>query len=175
MKAAVKRTGILVSTGGGAVGDSVFEAAIGAAKALTLPWTMVVGGSDERIQSYAQAAPENMHVTGLIPTFRTMLAEAEASVSLVGYNTAMDLLQRGTPGVLVPFDAGNEVEQSIRGEALRALPGFEVLPEGQLTAETLTEALRSVLKSGPRPPRYDNMDGASQTVLLCEQLLKNAR
>ena len=47
-----------------------------------------------------------------------MLYHAAASVSLCGYNTALDVLQSGVPAVLVPFDNGGEVEQSLRAEAL---------------------------------------------------------
>jgi len=43
-----------------------------------------------------------------------MLYHAAASVSLCGYNTALDILQAGTPAVFVPFDDGSEVEQGLR-------------------------------------------------------------
>lgn len=170
------RQGILVSTGGGAVGDKVFEAAIDAAAlAPDLQWTLVVGGVEDRVNAFAKAAPMNVSVQGLVPDFRSRLAIAEASVSLVGYNTAMDLLQSGTPGVLVPFDAGNEVEQSIRANALSDLSALEVVPETHLSGPRLLNTLRGIIAKGTRLPRHENMDGASRSVEVCESLLRRTK
>ena len=170
------RTGILVSTGGGNVGNNVFAAALSAAQILSSKsWHFVVGGPEARVAKIAEKAAKNVTVEGLRPDFRTLLARAEASVSLAGYNTALDLLQSGTPGVLVPFDEGNEVEQALRAKALSELPGFSLCPSEELSGQSLASALHRLIDEGPRPARHTGMDGAHQTVRICERILKEAR
>ena len=164
---------ILVSSGGGAVGDHVFKAALDAARSIkNRPWHMLVGGPSERIAELAQQTPPNVTIEGLRPDFRQLLSGAAASVSLAGYNTALDLLQAGTPSVLIPFDDGNEVEQSIRAKALSKLPAIALCPAMQLSGASLAKAVQAVLDQDPRPPRLQNMDGAEKTVQICETQLK---
>lgn len=172
MAPAMSRKSILVSSGGGAVGDHVFEVALQAARLRPdLAWTCLVGGDENRRARLASGAPDNVTIEDLSPDFRDRMAGAAASVSLAGYNTAMDLLQSGTPGVLVPFDAGNEVEQGIRAKALSGLPAIAVLKDAELNAASLAHALDTVLNVGPRKPRTTNMDGAARSVDICEALL----
>ena len=85
---------------------------------------------------------------------------------MCGYNTALDLLQAGTPAVMIPFDAGNEVEQTLRATSLAAMPGLAVLSSGELTPETLNAHLQQVLSDGPRSESGLQFDGAAQTVQL---------
>ncbi|MEO9821057.1 MAG: glycosyltransferase [Paracoccaceae bacterium] len=164
------RAGILVSTGGGNVGDSVFEAALRAAR--TIPdhtWRFLVGGSPERVARFATLAPDHVFVEGLRDDFRTILAQSAVSISLAGYNTTLDLLQTGTPGVLVPFDEGNEVEQGLRAQALSNRSNIEVCTSDQL--ENLSVYVHRALVAGPQPPRTKNMDGAAETVRIVANAL----
>ena len=91
---------------------------------------------------------------------------------MCGYNTAMDLLQAGTPAVLIPFDAGKEVEQSLRAESLAQLPAIEVLRSTDLTARTLAEALDRVLAAGPRRDSGLKFDGAARSVAIATRMAK---
>lgn len=157
------RSGILVSTGGGAVGDHVFNAAINAARRFDgQPWHLLVGGPVDRISDFAAKAPKHVRVEGLRDDFRMLLAQSSASVSLAGYNTVLDLLQTGTPSVLVPFDEGNEVEQGLRARALEKLTSFQVCASDQL--DQLLDRVQLALKATPRPAQTKSMDGASETV-----------
>lgn len=166
---------ILVSTGGGNVGDVVFAAALEAAQILTdRPWHLLVGGGADRVARYADRGLSNLTVEGLRPDFRTLLSSAAVSINLVGYNTALDILQSGTPSLLVPFDDGNEVEQSIRADALKQLSGVIVRKAGELNGRTLASDLETLIAAGPRPARLQNMDGAARTVQLCEQCSRAA-
>lgn len=166
---------ILVSTGGGAVGATVFETALAAA-ALTpdLTWRLLIGGVDPAalISRLKAKAPDNAKIEAARPDFRQMLNHAMGSVSLAGYNTVMDVLQTRVPGLLIPFDDGGEVEQTLRARSLSALPGFAVLRSADLTPDHMANAVRSLIKSGRRAPSHVAMDGAATSVRVTEKLVQ---
>ena len=165
---------VLVSAGGGAVGGPLYRTALAAAALRPdLRWRLLVGGNDPDLLSELQAkAPANAAVDPARPDFRQMLTRAAASVSMCGYNTAMDLLQAGTPALLIPFDAGKEVEQSLRATSLAALPAIEVLRNADLTAEALAQALTRLIAEGPRRDSALKFDGATQSVAIATQMAK---
>jgi predicted glycosyltransferase len=166
---------VLVSTGGGTVGEAVFQAACHAAGLMPeVDWMLLVGGTDARRATLAENAPANVAVAAPRADFRQLLMTAAASVSMVGYNTAMDVLQTGVPAVLIPFDDGAEVEQGLRADALSALPGISVLRQDGLSGAALAAAIKSVVKSGRRAPRTQGMDGAAATVDITHRLRKAA-
>lgn len=165
---------VLVSAGGGAVGGPLYRAALAAAALRPdLHWRLLVGGNDpDQLAELRAQAPANASVEPARPEFRRMLPLAAASVSMCGYNTAMDLLQAGTPAVLIPFDAGKEVEQSLRAESLAALPGIEVLRSADLTATSLVDALDCTIATGPRRDSRLKFDGALQSVAIATEMAK---
>jgi predicted glycosyltransferase len=159
---------ILVSAGGGAVGTALFETALAAA-ALSpdLKWRLLVGGgTGENNIETLRAKAGNSIVEPARADFRAMLYHAAASVSMCGYNTTLDLLQAGTAAVLVPFDAGNEVEQTLRAQSLAALPAITVRRAAGLTPGGLRDAVRAVIRAPGRPATGLRFDGAAQTVAL---------
>lgn len=155
---------VLVSAGGGPVGHRLFEAAVRAADGRR-PWRLLVGGADraEEIARLSREVGPGVFVEPARPDFRQMLAHAAASVSMCGYNTAMDLLQTGCPGVLVPFDDGGEVEQTLRARALARLPQFRLLSTDALSGRALRETVEEVAGQ-PRSPANFRFDGARRTV-----------
>ncbi|MBU2981385.1 glycosyltransferase [Lentibacter algarum] len=159
---------VLVSAGGGAVGRELYKTAAAAARISPLTWRLLVGGSDAAsfCAHLMQDAPDNLIAEPNRADFRTLLANASASVSMCGYNTCMDLLQTGTPAVIVPFDDGGETEQSLRAQGLTALGGFTVLPSAQLAAEALVAALDTSLAAPPRATTGINFSGVSEAVRL---------
>lgn len=161
---------ILVSAGGGAVGDGVFRAALEAAHLRpTVQWHLLVGGSDARRASLAAESASNVQIDAPRADFRTLLQGAAASVSMCGYNTALDVLQTGVPAVLVPFDDGGEVEQGLRAEALSAQDGITILRQTELNGPSLVAAVDSLQHAPRRLPRIAGMDGAAQTVdIVCD-------
>ncbi len=165
---------ILVTSGGGSVGKLLFETALAAAS-LTPDdqWRVLVGGDDApaRIAQLRSEAPPNVQICAASPDFRQMLNHAAASISFCGYNTALDVLQAGTPAVFVPFDDGGEVEQSLRAGTLSNLPGIEVLKTRDLSAKALLERLRLVIAAPSREKRRDGLQGASETVRIVSQLV----
>ena len=107
---------IIVSAGGGNVGARIFETAAHAARLVPeLTWRILVGGAEKDVRiAQLKSLDTPAVIEAARPDFRQMLCHATASVSMCGYNTAMDVLQTGVPSVFVPFDAGNEVEQTLR-------------------------------------------------------------
>jgi predicted glycosyltransferase len=166
------RDEIIVSAGGGDVGEHVFAAAVDAAAHDNRVWRILLGGADaaKRADALAKSAPANVVIEPARPDFRGMLYNAAASVSLCGYNTALDILQSGCAAVFVPFDAGQEVEQSIRAQALGVLEGIAVLPSADLSASSLLAAVETVTSAPPRAPALTGFDGAAETVRIVQNL-----
>jgi predicted glycosyltransferase len=168
---------ILVSAGGGAVGDPLYAAALGAARGDGRTWRLLIGGHDAktRCDALRRDAPPNAIVEPARPDFRAMLHHAACSVSLCGYNTALDLLAAGTPSVLVPFDDGGEREQGLRAASLRRMNGFAILPASDLTPDALRAATRAAM-AAPRRPKAapDVFGGAARTVEIAAAMFAQA-
>ena len=170
---------ILVSAGGGSVGQPIFRAAIKAARKMpNRRWRLLVGGQDAHsriaeLSALATDAP--VIIEPVRPDFRQMLSIAGASISMCGYNTAMDLLQTGTPAVLIPFEDGNEVEQCLRARSLAQLGGFSVLERDDLSGQSLADALNGVLSAPRRVPKVTGFDGANRSVEIATTLRRVKR
>lgn len=164
---------IIVSVGGGNVGEDLLLCALAAARDDGAnKWRLLVGGGDTaaRAKTLTAQASENVIVEAARRDFREILHHAAASVSLCGYNTALDILQTHCPAVFVPFDAGGEVEQSIRASALARQSGIEMVFTAELTPTTLLSAIRAA-QAKPRflaDPKA--MNGAQKTVEILSDL-----
>lgn len=167
---------VLVSAGGGSVGDTLFRTAIATARQTPRQcWRLLVGGADPvriaELQALAAGTPAVVEPAR--PDFRQMLYHAAASVSMCGYNTAMDLMQAGTPAVLVPFDAGNEVEQGLRAQSLAHLAGIAVLQNADLSADRLAETVATVTAQPRRDRATGGFDGAAETVRIAVNMAED--
>ncbi len=166
------RSGIVVSGGSSAAGLPLQEAAVAAARLTpALSWRILVGRAvpEAAFAALASAAPANAVVERARPDFRALLSRAALSVSQAGYNTVLDLLHGGCPALLVPFEAGHETEQRLRAETLAAHGLARVLPEGDLSAERLAEAVRAApLHAGNHAIARD---GARRSVAIVEAML----
>ena len=167
---------ILVSAGGGDVGSALFAFALQAAhQEPERRWRLLLGGAHaiERCRDILNDAPANLTAEPARRDFRQMLYHAATSVSMCGYNTAQDILQSGCPAVFVPFEAGQEVEQTLRATALSALNQVEVLPASKLTPTALLACIKHV-QSGPARVARATSDGAAVTVGVVEKMLRSA-
>jgi len=158
---------VIVSAGGGSVGRHLFTAAVAAARlSPPLRWRVLVGGGNAQavIAELSAKATSNIILEPARPDFRQMLTHAACSVSMCGYNTALDLLQAGTPSLFIPFDEGGEVEQTLRAESLSHLPMMQMLRAADLTPERLLQQAE-VLAKLPRGKVPDlRFDGAQESV-----------
>lgn len=158
---------IIISAGGGDVGRDLFNCArTAAALDNTRQWRILVGGQNAVtiITELKRDAPANLIVEPTRSDFRQMLHHAAVSVSFCGYNTALDLLQTTCPAVLVPFDAGGEVEQGIRAQSLAQQSGFEVLRAAELSPQALLNAIEAAINDNLTDRLVSQSNGAVRTV-----------
>lgn len=160
--ASAARDEIVVSVGGGAAGQELLAAALAlaAARAHTgEKWRIRVGNA----ASVPACANPHVLCEPNRPDFRDLLRHARLSISQAGYNTCVDLLRARCPAILVPFDAGNEREQTIRARAFAEAGLAAVCTPAEL-ADHIDRA---------SAPRTHNIacEGAAQTAKLFEQWL----
>ena len=166
---------VIVSAGGGTVGRHLFTAAVVAAGlSPALRWRVLVGGGNAQavIAELSAKATPNIILEPARPDFRQMLTHAACSVSMCGYNTALDLLQAGTPSLFIPFDEGGEVEQTLRAESLSHLPMMQMLRAADLTPKRLLQQVE-VLAKLPRGKVPDlRFNGAQESVRIACDIAK---
>jgi predicted glycosyltransferase len=165
---------IIVTAGGGPVGRKLFETSIEAARIGGHRWRLLVGGGDAaavcaRLNDVANGAPA--FAEPLRPDYRAMLTRCDAAVGQCGYNTAIDWLQAGVPGVFVPFAEAGEVEQTLRAASLQERYGFGQIAEDDLTPENLAAATSAAVQRGRFKADGLQFDGAARTSRIVVNLL----
>ena len=169
------RFDIVVSAGGGAVGNDLIRAASEAARRLpaALTWCLITGPNLPHIDydSVAASAPENVTLVRFRKDFPGLIANARLSVSQAGYNTVCDVLNARCRCLLVPFATGGETEQSLRAERLEKLGLASVLTEASLSADEMTRSVRQALDAPDPPPFSLGLDGARRTAQILHQLI----
>ena len=160
---------VVVSIGGGAVGQELLATAIAAAQAGALAprhWRLLAGNNlpEPVFQALQARAAGCTHITveRARPDFRDLLDRAGLSISQAGYNTVMDLLAAGCPALVVPFAAEAEGEQLFRAGELERRGLLSVLEERQMTPLTLASAAQDAIAGG-RARHTINLDGARGT------------
>ncbi len=161
---------VVVSIGGGAVGQELLQAALAAAQSGALSprhWRLLAGANLAppvfdalRHQSLGDA---RVTVERARSDFRTLLARAELSISQAGYNTVMDILIAGCPALVVPFATEAESEQLFRAREFERRGLLTVLEEGGMTPASLVAAAARALGSSRTKPGKINLDGARGT------------
>ena len=167
---------VIVSAGGGSVGRHIYETAIEASRLMPdRRWRLLIGGSDSQIEVTRLKALVTGSATVIEPNrpdFRELLSGALCSVSMCGYNTAIDLLLTGTPGVLVPFDAGGEQEQTLRARSLSKRSAYTLLLADDMTPESLCSAVEQASVAGRFTIDKNQFNGALETVRFATKLAK---
>ena len=170
---------LLVSAGGGIVGEKLFLTAL-AARALLpelLPMRIIAGPFlpqaqwqqlQQRVKGEAQ-----VQIVRQVPDMVAEMRHARASLSQCGYNTALDLFVAGVPALVVPYATATENEQSERARRLAALGALKYLPAESLTPAALARAIEALLEFKPDRAAL-NLDGASQSALALVQLYRDA-
>jgi predicted glycosyltransferase len=171
---------VVVSAGGGAVGAALLRCALAARPLSPLaeaPWRLLVGPNtpEPDFRALAAAAPPGVTVERARPDFVALLTRARLSISQGGYNTLMEVMAAGLPGVVVPFAGGSETEQTQRARLLADTGLITVVDEESLTPETLAEGIARALHRGSTgggaPFRFD---GAAETARHLIARLKQA-
>lgn len=163
---------VLVSGGSSAAALPLYRAALAAAERDGRPWRILVGRGVDAVETEALRAscPPTVTLEPARRDFRALLARSAVLVGQAGYNTVMDVAATRIRAVLVPFEAGHETEQRLRAEHLASRGAAIVLPEFDLDADTLADAIAQARRLA-RPDFGDlNVDGAAGTVGAIERL-----
>lgn len=168
---------IVVSGGGSAASLPLMHAALAAATGDERSWRLLVGhGVDEKTFAELQAsAPGNAVVERVRSDFAALLRGARCSVSLFGYNTALDLADANVPAVVVPFDAGNEREQSIRAAKFAEMGLVQIVTSSELSGDRLRSAVDAAIRHHAPNRRGLDCRGAERSVEQVERLVTEKR
>lgn len=165
-------TWIVVSAGGGRVGFELPLAVLAACREhprLRRSAVRIFAGPYAPDAAYAAmeraaAALPDARTARFAPGFVDLVAAADLSVSLGGYNTVMDLLAAGTRALVMPFDQNRE--QRLRAERLRAKGLLGLLEPSDLAPAPLAGRLLAALDAPAPPPAAIDLDGARTTARL---------
>lgn len=172
---------VIISAGGGAVGEVLMTAAL-QARALSTQargklWRLLIGRNapDGQRQALQDKAPEGVVVETARPDFPQMLFNCACSVSQGGYNTVMDILQARTisetPAVIVPFGAAREREQTLRAQALTRAGLAVVVPESDLGPASLAAAIDQAMLQNNTARYLPDMNGGAVTARFIQEKL----
>jgi predicted glycosyltransferase len=165
---------VLVSAGGGAVGQRLIETAIAARPLSSLrdrPWRILAGINAPGFESLRARAGNGVIVERSRNDFTLLLRNCVLSVSQGGYNTVLETLQAGARAVVVPFASVTESEQTLRATLLAERGLLEVVDDASLTPAALAAAVdRAAARPRPAPGAIDFGGARASAALLREWL-----
>jgi predicted glycosyltransferase len=146
---------LLVSAGGGMVGEGLLAVAADAAPLLHertgLSTTIVAGPflpDAPRRHLVARSGPR-LTVLDRVDDLCGEVAASAASLSQAGYNTTLDVVRAGRPAVVVPFAAPGEDEQTRRADRMAALGVLRSVAACDLTPARLVDEVAAALAAPP--------------------------
>jgi predicted glycosyltransferase len=168
-----RREGVVVSAGGGRVGEPLLGAALDAQRILWprtgRPMRLIAGPlmppADRDSLARAAATVPGATLFGSVTGLGSELDRAAASLSQCGYNTALELLQARVPALVVPYATPEEDEQLRRARRLARLGAVRMLEPERLAPQALARAILALDGFVPVPPALD-VDGARTTTRL---------
>ena len=146
---------VLVMRGGGSTSGRLFEAAIGAAALVDMPFLLVAGPATTKAElsffrRQAAAGPGKADVLAAVPDLRGLMERAAVCVSTAG-GSVYEMLALRKKMVLAPYCGAKGREHSdqlARAWLMRDLAGAVLLLPADLTPERLAAAVRERL-AGP--------------------------
>lgn len=171
---------VIVSGGGSAAALPLFACAVAAARLdrSGRRWRLLAGRgmADTDLALLAVDAPDKVVIERARPDFPALLAGCAVSISQAGYNTVLDLVAAGRPAIVVPFDAGNETEQTVRAEAMERAGlarCFRLSGDFVGDAVALADAVGEAVGSRP-PVLLLDREGAARSAAIVTELLAEA-
>ena len=158
---------LLVSAGGGIVGDALFRLALEAQGMMRepMPLRIVAGPFLPEAQWLALqrsvAGRSGVELLRQVPDMVAEMRRARASLSQCGYNTALDIVVAGVPALVLPYATMTENEQASRAQRLAALGAMRCAPS-TLDAPALARELDVLRAFAPRDAALD-LDGAARS------------
>jgi predicted glycosyltransferase len=179
LKAACERQ-VLVSAGGGLVGEKLLRTAVEAhrllrrtgddlrMKIITGPFLPQAAWASLRAAAHSEPG---LSLERFVPDLCAEMRASVASISQGGYNTTLDILRAGVPALVVPFADGSEDEQLKRARRLEARGAIRLLEQHEMDAARLAEGVRELLDFSPRRLLLD-LDGARNTARIVGSLIR---
>jgi predicted glycosyltransferase len=168
---------LLVSAGGGIVGEALFRTVLAARALLAQPLPIRLIAGPFLPEAHWQALNElvlglpDVELVRHVPDMVSEMRAARASLSQCGYNTALDLVVSGVPALVVPYQTATENEQSQRAERLAAQGAVLQERAATLCPDKLATAIDRLLCFAPRPTALA-LDGAERSTSLMAELLE---
>lgn len=146
--ASERRPEILISMGGGVVGDEMVHAVLEIMPHLPEYLFRVAPGpyaSTALKQTLEQKAAQSsqLRVEPFLHNFEEELSQVALSISLAGYNTMMNILNTKTPALVYPYMAN--IEQNLRATRMADKGLLTVIYDKDLTPQTLLPLVRKQL------------------------------
>jgi predicted glycosyltransferase len=167
---------IIVSAGGGAVGFATLPKIFKLRNKVAIrdfPWRFVTGPHmpPEIFNELNAKKTIDTFVERSRPDLPAVISRAKLSISQAGYNTIAELMNAGTPAVVVPYEGGVETEQRLRSDLLAKRSLLQVVDENELNVTNLNNAIYQALNTKPVKNLNVSLDGASSTANLLWSLL----
>ena len=173
---------VLVSAGGGAEAYELIVPCIEAWKLLleqevTQGREMVIFTGpfvqDEHLESLKQICDSGpFRLSRFVPDFLSWMHASDFSISRAGYNTCMNVLETGTPALLVPsVPMGDQV---FRAEKLSELGLADVIASADMSSDILADIIAKGL-SQSRSSHDIALDGANETLEFVSKLSTRKR
>jgi predicted glycosyltransferase len=165
---------VIVSAGGGAVGEALMHAAIEARQLCSLrdrTWRVLVGQNfpEEAFHVRRAAAPRGVVVERARDDFTQLLANCALSISQGGYNTVSEILATATRAVCLPFAGGRESEQTLRCRILAERGLLQLVEADAVSAERVASAVERAMSSPPARGHAVDLGGAERSAALIRE------
>ncbi len=145
---------VVASAGGGTVGVTLLQAALLAHGLLPnrrkVRMIVLTGPYMEKksVSGLCSLAGEGVMVEPFWTDFISLVAAADLSISMAGYNTCMNLVAAGVPSLVWPFDQNRE--QRVRAIALAGFADITLLEAESLLPGVLAGIIRDRLATGKK-------------------------
>jgi len=156
---------IVASAGGGSVGKPILESTIKAFRHLNVggtPYLYVYTGPYMAEHEFAYLKglkkSKRIQIEKFTPDFLSYLAAADLSISMAGYNTAMNILASDVPALVWPF--GTNREQRLRAERLADRGALELINDQDLNPDDLAGIMGQTLTRADSGKTEIDLDGA---------------
>ncbi len=171
-----RRPEVLVSQGGGSVGEEMSLAVARTAALLPhLKFRFILGPyapsflGDELLN--ITSGLNNVEVLGFLNNFEEELRTVALSVSLAGYNTVMNAFNTRTMALVYPYQAN--FEQTLRGEKLESSGALKMIYPTDLEPFILRDKILANLNRFPED-FHISLDGARRTAeILLAKLIES--
>jgi len=167
---------IVASNGGGRVGGEVLEMVVRAMDRLgkgyhldLFPGPFMEREEKKKLLELAKNRP-TVSIHKFSKNFVDELRNADISISMAGYNTMMDLVASGTPGLVLPF--GQNREQMLRAQKFAERGVVRILKS--LDPDTIATEIQNMVNNPPvRDKDADfKMNGAEKTKQILEKYVQ---